>query len=59
MPATIVSRRCRRDLVQLTRHAGIRVIGIAGPGQQDRVRELGAVPLDYRGKDVPAPRPRA
>ena len=28
-------------LVQLARHAGIRVIGTAGPAQQDRLRELG------------------
>ena len=41
-------------LVQLARHAGIRVIGTAGPRQQDRVRELGAIPVDYRGEDVPA-----
>jgi NADPH:quinone reductase-like Zn-dependent oxidoreductase len=41
-------------LVQLARHAGIRVIGTAGPGQQDRLRELGAIPVDYRSEDVPA-----
>lgn len=41
-------------LVQLARHAGIRVIGTAGPRQLDRVAELGAVPIDYRGEDVPA-----
>lgn len=41
-------------LVQLGRRAGIRVIGTAGPRQQDRVRELGAIPIDYRGEDVPA-----
>ncbi len=41
-------------LVQLARHAGIRVIGTAGPGQQERLRELGAIPLDYRNEDVPA-----
>jgi NADPH:quinone reductase-like Zn-dependent oxidoreductase len=41
-------------LVQLARHAGIRVIGTAGPSQQDRLRELGAIPLDYRSDDVPA-----
>jgi NADPH2:quinone reductase len=40
-------------LVQLARHAGIDVIGIAGPAQQDRVRELGATPIDYRNEDVP------
>ena len=41
-------------LVQLARHAGIRVIGTAGPRQQDRLRELGAIPVDYRSEDVPA-----
>jgi NADPH2:quinone reductase len=41
-------------LVQLARHAGIRVIGTAGPDAQQRVRELGAIPVDYRGEDVPA-----
>ena len=41
-------------LVQLARDAGIRVIGTAGPSQQDRVRELGALPIDYRGENVPA-----
>jgi len=41
-------------LVQLSRHAGIRVIGTAGPGQQERLRELGAIPVDYRNEDVPA-----
>src|SRR5262249_38133613 len=38
-------------LVQLARHAGIRVIGTAGPAQQERVRELGALPVDYRNED--------
>ena len=41
-------------LVQLARHAGIHVIGTAGPQQQDRVRELGATPIDYRSEDVSA-----
>ena len=41
-------------LVQLARNAGIRVIGTAGPAQQDRLRELGAIPIDYRSDDVPA-----
>jgi NADPH:quinone reductase-like Zn-dependent oxidoreductase len=41
-------------LVQLARHAGIRVIGTAGAAQQDRLRELGAIALDYRSDDVPA-----
>jgi NADPH:quinone reductase-like Zn-dependent oxidoreductase len=39
-------------LVQLARHAGIDVIGTAGPKQQDRLRELGATPIDYRSEDV-------
>jgi NADPH:quinone reductase-like Zn-dependent oxidoreductase len=41
-------------LVQLARHGGIRVIGTAGPSAQERVRELGAIPIDYRNHDVPA-----
>ena len=41
-------------LVQLARHAGIRVIGTAGPKQQERLRELGAIAVDYRNEDVPA-----
>jgi NADPH:quinone reductase-like Zn-dependent oxidoreductase len=41
-------------LVQIAVHAGIRVIGTAGPAQQDRLRELGAIPIDYRNEDVPA-----
>src|SRR4051812_4999797 len=41
-------------LVQLARDAGIRVIGTAGPSQQDRVRELGALPIDYRRENVAA-----
>jgi NADPH2:quinone reductase len=39
-------------LVQLARHAGIRVLGTAGPAQQERLRALGAEPIDYRGEDV-------
>ncbi|SDP43856.1 medium chain dehydrogenase/reductase family protein [Lentzea jiangxiensis] len=35
-------------LVQLARHAGIRVIGTASARHHDAVRELGAVPVDYR-----------
>jgi NADPH2:quinone reductase len=30
------------------------VIGTARPDAQERVRELGAIPVDYRGEDVPA-----
>ena len=41
-------------LVQLARHAGIRVIGTAGAAQQERLGELGAIPVDYRAEDVPA-----
>lgn len=41
-------------LVQLARHAGVKVIGTAGPAQQDRLRELGATPIDYRHDDVAA-----
>jgi NADPH2:quinone reductase len=41
-------------LVQLARHAGIRVIGTAGPSAQDRVRNLGAITVDYRNENVRA-----
>jgi NADPH2:quinone reductase len=41
-------------LVQMAVHAGINVIGTAGPKQQDRLRELGATPIDYRSENVPA-----
>src|SRR3954447_2814344 len=41
-------------LVQLASHAGIDVIGTAGPKQQERLRELGATAIDYRSEDVPA-----
>ena len=41
-------------LVQVARDAGIRVIGTAGPSAQERLRELGAIPVDYRNDDVPA-----
>jgi NADPH:quinone reductase-like Zn-dependent oxidoreductase len=40
-------------LVQLARHAGIRVIGTASPAGHDRLRELGVIPVDYKD-DVPA-----
>jgi NADPH:quinone reductase-like Zn-dependent oxidoreductase len=39
-------------LVQLARHAGIRVIGTASPGHHDEIRRLGAIPLDYRDPDL-------
>ena len=35
-------------LVQLARHAGMTVIGTASPRHHDLVRELGAIPVDYR-----------
>ncbi|MGW4206775.1 medium chain dehydrogenase/reductase family protein [Lentzea sp. NPDC004789] len=35
-------------LVQLARHAGMTVIGTASARHHDAVRELGAVPVDYR-----------
>src|SRR3954447_2321738 len=41
-------------LVQLAVLAGVRVIGTAGPGQQERLRAMGATPIDYRAEDVPA-----
>ena len=39
-------------LVQLARHAGITVIGTASARHHDRVRELGATPVDYRDPDL-------
>ncbi|WP_284747898.1 medium chain dehydrogenase/reductase family protein [Amycolatopsis sp. RTGN1] len=39
-------------LVQLARHAGITVIGTASPRHHDTVRELGAIPVDYRDPDM-------
>jgi NADPH:quinone reductase-like Zn-dependent oxidoreductase len=41
-------------LVQLARHANINVIGTAGPKQQQRLRDLGVTPIDYRSEDVSA-----
>jgi NADPH:quinone reductase-like Zn-dependent oxidoreductase len=35
-------------LVQLARHAGIRVVGTAAPRHHEAVRALGAEPIDYR-----------
>jgi NADPH:quinone reductase-like Zn-dependent oxidoreductase len=35
-------------LVQLAHHAGIKVIGTASARHHDAVRELGAIPVDYR-----------
>ena len=39
-------------LVQLARHAGLQVIGTAGPTQQERLRAMGVIPIDYRTEDV-------
>jgi len=39
-------------LVQLALHAGLQVIGTAGPTQQDRLRAMGVIPIDYRSEDV-------
>ena len=40
-------------LVQLALRAGLRVIGVASGRQQDRLRDLGVIPVDYRSGDVP------
>ena len=40
-------------LVQLARLAGAEVIGTASASKHPGVRALGAVPVDYRGEDVP------
>ncbi|TWP50564.1 zinc-binding dehydrogenase [Lentzea tibetensis] len=39
-------------LVQLAKHAGIKVIGTASARHHDAVRELGAIPVDYRDPHV-------
>jgi NADPH:quinone reductase-like Zn-dependent oxidoreductase len=41
-------------LVQLARHAGLRVIGTANRRYHDELRALGVQPLDYRDPDLPA-----
>ncbi|GGR03969.1 medium chain dehydrogenase/reductase family protein [Deinococcus ruber] len=41
-------------LVQLARHAGLRVIGTAAPRHHAALRELGAEPLDYAAPDLDA-----
>lgn len=41
-------------LVQLARHAGVRVIGTASPRHHDALRELGVEPIDYRDPDLAA-----
>ncbi|WP_336029010.1 medium chain dehydrogenase/reductase family protein [Geodermatophilus sp. FMUSA9-8] len=40
-------------LVQLARHAGVRVIGTASPRHTDAVQALGAEPVDYNDPDLP------
>lgn len=37
--------------VQFARAAGARVLATAGPDHQQLLRDLGAVPIDYRGED--------
>lgn len=39
-------------LVQLARHAGITVIGTAAPRHHATLRELGAIPVDYRDPEM-------
>ncbi|MBP2322806.1 NADPH:quinone reductase-like Zn-dependent oxidoreductase [Kibdelosporangium banguiense] len=39
-------------LVQLARHAGIRVIGTASARHHESVRAMGAIPVDYRDPDM-------
>ncbi|WP_407572531.1 medium chain dehydrogenase/reductase family protein [Deinococcus altitudinis] len=41
-------------LVQLARHAGMRVIGTASPRHHDALRELGVEPIDYNAPDLAA-----
>ena len=41
-------------LVQLARHAGVRVIGTASPRYHDELRALGVEPVDYRDPDLAA-----
>ena len=40
-------------LLQLARHAGIRVIATASPRHHDRLREMDANPIDYNDPDLP------
>jgi NADPH:quinone reductase-like Zn-dependent oxidoreductase len=40
-------------LVQLARHAGIRVIGTASPRHHDALRQIGAEPIDYNDPSLP------
>ncbi len=39
-------------LVQLARHAGIRVIGTASPRHHEALRSLGVLPIDYADPDL-------
>lgn len=39
-------------LVQLARHAGVRVIGTASPRHHDALRKMGVEPLDYNDADL-------
>ena len=39
-------------LVQLARHAGVRVIGTASPRHHEALRALGVEPIDYRDPDL-------
>ena len=39
-------------LVQLALYAGLRVIGTAGPSQQQRLRDMGVIAVDYRTDDL-------
>ena len=41
-------------LVQLARHAGVRVVGTCSPRNADAVRAMGAEPVDYRAPDLEA-----
>ncbi len=41
-------------LVQLARHAGVRVIGTASPRHHEALRELGVLPVDYADPDLAA-----
>ncbi len=41
-------------LVQLARHAGVRVVGTASPRHHEALRELGVLPVDYADPDLAA-----
>ncbi|HEY4450946.1 MAG TPA: medium chain dehydrogenase/reductase family protein [Solirubrobacteraceae bacterium] len=40
-------------LVQLARHAGVRIIATASPRHHDTLRNMGAEPVDYNDPDLP------